>query len=149
MEDPFVVSDGWEEKNQKRVKQYKIIIAVTFAAFLATLILFICAILLRFGCSKIATKTKVQVPGGLKFFHVSDIHLDLYYNSSTDHKTLCRSVPNTKNATPVSAGFEAEYGRVMCDSPLKLVNSALAYMKNLTMDKLNVADFIVFTGKEL
>ena len=149
MDDPFVFPDNGYKNMRDKLKQYKIIIAITFVSFIVALILFICSILLGFGCH---SDTKTHRGGSspvavLKFFHVSDIHLDLYYNSSTSRKSFCRSIPNTLNITPVAAPFDAPYGRVECDSPKMLLNSALGFMKNLSSQQGNDIDFILLTGK--
>ena len=74
-----------------------------------------------------------------KFIHVSDIHVDIFYNQSIDKDTRCRRTEGYK-----IADFEAPYGRIGCDSPEWLWGNTLAAMKEKGKD----ADFILLTGTE-
>eukprot|EP00794_Sanderia_malayensis_P008096 gene8096-8964_t len=146
MADAFIDRQDGDARDRKRLKQYKAIIAIVFFAFIVCLILFICSIFLDFGCPKKQASKKHSSASTLKFFHISDVHLDLYYDSKVNGKSFCRSMPNTLNITPVVAAFEAQYGRVGCDSPMKLIHSTLTYMKSLTKDKKNPVDVVLLTG---
>ena len=133
---------------RQKMKHYKIFLGVTFLAFLACLVLLIVSIAVGLGCY--TTKADIPTtlkPDSMKFLHVSDVHLDLYYNSTTSTKSFCRSMPNTLNITPVSAPFTAPYGRVGCDSPQALVQSSLNFMKKLSSNVDKKFDFILLTGK--
>ncbi len=77
----------------------------------------------------------------LKFLHVSDIHLDPFYDKSSDESTWCHRSAGSNS----SADYEAPYGRIGCDSPEELLTITLAGMK----EKGKEAKFIVFSGIEL
>ena len=74
----------------------------------------------------------------VKFFHVSDIHLDPFYNQSITADTSCRKTEGFQ-----IADYEAPYGRVGCDSPEWLWGNALAAMK----EKGDGAKFMLLTGR--
>ena len=75
----------------------------------------------------------------LKFFHISDPHVDPEYLSTISRYTYCRTANDS-----VPAEFESSYGRYGCDSPDPLVESALHAIKNLS--KTERPDFIIITG---
>ena len=77
----------------------------------------------------------------LKFIHVSDIHLDPFYDKSMDESTWCHGSAGSNH----SAAYEAPYGRIGCDSPEELLTITLAGMK----EKGRGAKFIVLSGIEL
>ncbi|XP_078353995.1 cyclic GMP-AMP phosphodiesterase SMPDL3A-like, partial [Oculina patagonica] len=74
----------------------------------------------------------------LKFLHVSDIHLDPFYDKSSDESTWCHRSAGSNS----SADYEAPYGRIGCDSPEELWTITLAGMKK----KEKNANFIVLSG---
>lgn len=73
----------------------------------------------------------------LKFLHVSDIHLDPFYDKSIDKTTRCHAAGSTSNAD-----YEAPYGRIGCDSPTDLLELTLSAMR----EKGDNAKFIILTG---
>ncbi|XP_015775401.1 PREDICTED: acid sphingomyelinase-like phosphodiesterase 3a [Acropora digitifera] len=72
----------------------------------------------------------------MKFLHVSDIHLDPFYNQSMDKDTYCHK----SNGSKTTADYKAPYGRIGCDSPEWLWESTLRAMKS------KGADFMLLTG---
>lgn len=72
----------------------------------------------------------------MKFLHVSDIHLDPFYNQSMDKDTYCHN----SNGSKTTADYKAPYGRIGCDSPEWLWESTLQAMKS------KGADFMLLTG---
>lgn len=72
----------------------------------------------------------------MKFLHVSDIHLDPFYNQSMDKDTYCHN----SNGSETTADYKAPYGRIGCDSPEWLWESTLRAMKS------KGADFMLLTG---
>ena len=77
----------------------------------------------------------------LKFFHVSDIHFDPFYNASADEKTWC----HYWEGSCARADYEAPYGRIGCDSPKILWKIALSGMKEKGCD----AEFMMLSGTKL
>ena len=76
--------------------------------------------------------------GSLKFFHVSDVHLDPFYNKAAYVSTYCQGSGST-------ADNEALYGRIGCDSPLTLWKIALLGMK----EEGQSAEFMMLSGMKL
>ena len=142
MSEPFI---GAPSNLYARFKQYRIISLILFLLTIISIALLMCSIFYGFGCEDLSTTMKKEIPT-MKFLHVSDMHLDLYYNKSTSTKSFCRSIPNTLNITPSLAPFEGPYGRVSCDSPLDLVQSSLNYMKSLSDDQ-NEIKFFILSGE--
>ncbi|CAK8693120.1 acid sphingomyelinase-like phosphodiesterase 3b [Clavelina lepadiformis] len=73
------------------------------------------------------------------FWHLSDLHLDFYYNSAAaDPSEVCPSSYGRKveNAGP--------YGNYRCDAPWKLINSTVYAMKEINSNP----DFILWTGDD-
>ena len=146
MDESLVSEDPDIIMMRKRTKQYKMIISVTFSAFIGALVLFMCAMFLNFGCPSKRVAKKEDDSSYLKFFHISDTHVDFHYNSSISKQTFCRSTPNTLNITPSDAPFAAPYGRVGCDPPVALLDTTLQFMKQLSNEKQNDIEFILLTG---
>lgn len=74
------------------------------------------------------------------FIHLTDVNLDLKYNSSIPKRDMCRAA----NGSIKTAEFKAPLGRIGCDTPLLLLESSLEAIKNATEDtKLN---FILISG---
>ena len=117
-----------------------------FLLVVILVLLLACSVLFGFGCTAKDTAASGAEPTITNFIHVSDVHLDVYYNHSTSKKSFCRSMPNTLNITPAAAPFDGLFGRVGCDSPHALVHSALSFMKNLSSNTYK-AKFLVLTGK--
>eukprot|EP00795_Rhopilema_esculentum_P004337 gene4337-20546_t len=141
------INNSYKITTEKKLQQNKQLARIFFSLFLVCLVLLICAVVFKFGCpSKVATSREKSQSPVIKFLHVSDIHLDLQYNNSLSKKSLCR---NLVNITSETAPFQALYGRVRCDSPEILVESALGFMRNLSLTKLGKIDFFMFTGDQV
>eukprot|EP00118_Oscarella_pearsei_P009979 m.59030 g.59030 ORF g.59030 m.59030 type:complete len:495 (+) comp34857_c0_seq2:111-1595(+) len=91
-------------------------------------------------CSPQSNSGSVNFPEKwLRFYHLADIHYDPYYDSSlAASPSFCRPAPQNQSSYP------APYGRVGCDTPLALLNSAVKAME--VVDEEHTADFIVVTG---
>jgi hypothetical protein len=74
----------------------------------------------------------------ISFFLFSDVHLDPYYKATAGND-FCRneSKPSTYNAS---------YGRIGCDSPLRLLLEGLNAMKEHAHNLPNL-DFVMLSGK--
>ena len=81
------------------------------------------------------------------FFHISDIHLDIYYNESVALDSHCRSVPMKGGSVVNFTNNTAKFGRVSCDSPLALVSSAADAIDKLNKDLPGSNKFILLTGR--
>ncbi|XP_012666852.1 acid sphingomyelinase-like phosphodiesterase 3b [Otolemur garnettii] len=73
-----------------------------------------------------------------KFWHISDLHLDLDYNESEHSLQVC---PSAGSRPVPNAGHWGDY---LCDSPWRLIVSAFYAMK---MNEPN-PDFILWTGDD-
>lgn len=71
-----------------------------------------------------------------RFWHVTDLHLDPTYHRSPDPTKVCFS---SKGVPVAQAGL---FGDFLCDSPYRLIQSALANMAALTKP----LDFVIWTG---
>ena len=69
------------------------------------------------------------------FLLFTDVHLDLMYKKTGDKSGFCRN----KNARSPPADF----GRIGCDTPLNLLQSALSAMKQKTRNP----EFILMPGE--
>ncbi|XP_062516522.1 acid sphingomyelinase-like phosphodiesterase 3a [Corticium candelabrum] len=80
----------------------------------------------------------------LKFFHISDVHIDPEYLDNISGDTYCRNY----SAEAKLASYLAPYGRPNCDSPKLLMQDAFQTMKKISTSiwEENWPDFIVFTG---
>lgn len=74
-----------------------------------------------------------------KFAQISDIHLDIEYRAGGDVLDSCHKTNITLSE---AEGGASKYGDFKCDSPKKLVLSAINYLKT----KLPDPDFILWTG---
>ena len=75
-----------------------------------------------------------------KLLHISDLHYDpLYKGNALNHRGCACNLVEQRNC---SAPDTVLYGRVGCDAPLKLIESAFESAKGV----LAKPDFIVFTG---
>jgi sphingomyelin phosphodiesterase acid-like 3 len=74
----------------------------------------------------------------IKFYHLSDVHLDPDYVDTISAATFCR------NSTNFRLAANAPYGRIGCDSPELLVRNTFHAMKNASKDEK--PDFIIITG---
>ena len=119
-----------------------------FVASVATFVAATLAIVLavvwveQLPCDSSSSSSKQQTQFSMewiRFFHISDVHLDPEYDETISAATFCR---NSTGSMP--ADFSAPYGRVGCDSPNKLVKNVFHAMKNAS--KTDQPDFIVVTG---
>ena len=129
---------------EKKISQYRIIAVVFFMLFIVCLILLMCAVFFKFGCQAYSDGVKRTArTSEIKFFHVSDIHLDLNYNQSISSASYCRSLINK---TVEKALFDAPYGRVGCDIPYALMKSSLSFMKTVSAREQGKIKFFLLTG---
>jgi hypothetical protein len=77
----------------------------------------------------------------LNFLFLTDIHLDLLYDSLSNHETLCRNTESPFNMTL----YNYDFGRYDCDTPTTLFNSMLNNLKQ-NQDKL---DLIILNGDQI
>uniref|UniRef100_UPI00358E9E22 cyclic GMP-AMP phosphodiesterase SMPDL3A isoform X2 n=1 Tax=Myxine glutinosa TaxID=7769 RepID=UPI00358E9E22 len=70
------------------------------------------------------------------FWHITDLHLDSSYQESAKPRNVCL----TSLGLPVTDA--GPFGSHLCDSPWKLVHSALEHMRSL----LPLPDFLIWTG---
>lgn len=75
----------------------------------------------------------------LKFFHISDLHVDPEYVKSISTHTYCRNYSDW-----ALADYAAPYGRPGCDAPELLVRDAFRAMKTISREE--TPDFIIVTG---
>ncbi|KAG5205399.1 hypothetical protein JEQ12_018649 [Ovis aries] len=71
-----------------------------------------------------------------QFWHVTDFHLDPTYHITGDHTKVCASSKGAKASDP------GPFGDVMCDSPYRLIFSALDFIKNSGQK----VSFMIWTG---
>ena len=76
----------------------------------------------------------------IKFIHLSDIHYDPFYDKNVSNSFFCRR--QMANST---AKYFAPYGRVGCDSPVRLVENSLDAMRNVTTEE--EVNFLLVTGQ--
>ena len=105
------------------------------------------------SCSPSTTSVEMNVSGDptgtnqgatfhdswLKFFYISDPHVDPEYVSTISRNTYCREANDSEPAE-----FESFYGRYGCDSPAVLVRNALETIRDFS--KTVKPDFIIVTG---
>ncbi|RDD47884.1 Acid sphingomyelinase-like phosphodiesterase 3a [Trichoplax sp. H2] len=80
-----------------------------------------------------------------RFYHLTDFHLDLEYNSSWTSSTFCRS-PDDPNGTAQPTQKKAYYGRVGCDSPKTLIDNSLLATKVIPITTQQYVDFVLVSG---
>ncbi|KAJ6655249.1 hypothetical protein lerEdw1_005593 [Lerista edwardsae] len=71
-----------------------------------------------------------------QFWHITDLHLDPSYHITQNHTQVCAS------SKGVNASNPGLFGDVMCDSPYRLIVSALQYMKDYGQQ----TSFMIWTG---
>lgn len=144
---PGVSTEGAGGKKSRWAKWILIALVVVCLVLLLILIL---TFALKFNCSDSdsesdrdakSDKEKGHEESGevLKFLYISDFHLDPYYKMNVSDKDSCRQVVNA-----TTAGYDAPYGRIGCDSPQLLVENTLKAMKYVTSGV--EASFFLFTG---
>ncbi|CAG9315784.1 unnamed protein product [Blepharisma stoltei] len=78
-----------------------------------------------------------------RFFVISDVHLDVHYNSSYDTSFHCHSTRHVESSyIPTPTNNSKIYGRLGCDSPKSLLKSALEEMRLIDPSP----DFLVLLG---
>lgn len=91
-------------------------------------------------CSGSLSGSQLSFPTSwIKFYHISDVHLDPDYVDTVSKTTFCRNATNY-----ILADYAAPFGRIGCDSPETLVRNTFRAMKNAS--KVEPPDFIVVTG---
>jgi len=73
------------------------------------------------------------------FWHVTDMHHDIYYDESKPANEIC---PSSSGAETINAGIFGDY---RCDSPWQLILSAVNEMKAIQPDP----NFIIWTGDDV
>lgn len=96
---------------------------------------------LNLQCQGEDDSQKVKSQNLVSFLLFSDIHLDRFYNDTAASSTFCWN-------GSVSSKYTAKYGRVKCDSPRRLFQSALTAMKNRSSEQ-HKFEFILLTGRFL
>ena len=145
-----VVPPEDSENNRKKKQPVAFFLAIALAIICVILLLFIIlTFALRIHCSYCDSEDDQRKPNAVEittednlvhFIHVSDINLDLKYNSSISSSDSCRF-----NAAIIEAAFDAPFGRTGCDTPQLLLNSCLEAMKNVS--KGNKLEFVLISGK--
>lgn len=79
------------------------------------------------------------------FYHMTDFHVDLKYNSSSPASTFCR-YNNDPSTIPQLADTQAYYGRIGCDSPKALIDNALLAAKVIPLTSQQHVDFVIASG---
>jgi endopolyphosphatase len=70
------------------------------------------------------------------FLHVTDIHLDPWYDPYGSEKNVCHPGNNTQEYRPFGTPYS------VCEAPPTLVKQLFRFIKNQT----NNIDFIIWTG---
>ena len=125
------ISTGGEEKTEsscfKTKKFWKILTAVIISLTLIISIVFLLGSTRSVG----------------KVLHLSDLHYDPIYNSNAlNHRHCACNFVDEEKKNNCTAPNSVQYGRVGCDAPLSLIETALASAKA----NLPNPDFIVLTG---
>ncbi|KAL9951354.1 hypothetical protein ACROYT_G044005 [Oculina patagonica] len=138
-----------KENNQKKKRPIACFLVVALGILcLVLLLLVILTFALRIHCPNCDLENGPQTPSPeeitkennlVHFIHVSDINLDLKYNSSISRSDFCRF-----NEAAKPTEFGAPYGRIGCDTPVLLLNSSLEAMKNVSSGK-NL-EFVLISG---
>ena len=140
-----------DSKNNRKKKR-------TAAFFLVIVLAIICVVLLLFTILTFALRihcphcdweneqrrpTPVEITTEdnlVHFIHVSDINLDLDYNSSISSGDSCRF-----DAAIIEAASDAPFGRTGCDTPELLLNGSLEAMRNVSKEQK--LEFVLISGK--
>lgn len=78
-----------------------------------------------------------------RFFHLSDIHIDPYYDAKADQSTFCRAELKMHCSVDLSAPHMPNpNGQFGCDTPQSMFNSSLASM----LDVDSAPSFILISG---
>ena len=95
---------------------------------------------------------KRDIGKGMVFFQISDTHLDIYYdrNIASANYQMCRSI-KIKNHTSslVQSAHAAKYGRLRCDTPKELLESAAQKLNDLNKQLKKPVEFIMISGKKV
>ena len=141
--------ENHNENDQKRKRPVAVFLVVALGIIcLILLLLVILTFVLRIHCpacdlennQRTTTPEEITAEDNFgHFIHVSDINLDLKYNSSISRGDFCRF-----NGAVTSAKFDAPFGRFGCDTPVLLFNSSLEAMKNVSSGKK--LEFVLISG---
>ncbi|XP_057296726.1 acid sphingomyelinase-like phosphodiesterase 3b isoform X2 [Hydractinia symbiolongicarpus] len=84
-----------------------------------------------------------------RFFHISDTHLDLFYDPTIAVKNgFCRSISLKGGSPNPKAESVAKYGRDKCDLPRITIEEAATRMKKVYNDMDDKAEFVLMTGDQ-
>ena len=142
-DDPSEVTLRWRNK----ALHARWIIAAQTVVCTVLMLILILTFELKFNCpgndlddsTKEEKSTENESADILKFFVVSDFHLDPFYKDNVSATDFCRSKVNG-----TAADYKAPYGRVGCDIPKLLLDTVLKGMKDV--DSEENASFILLTG---
>lgn len=89
-----------------------------------------------------------------RFFHISDTHLDLFYDPTIavkngDKVGFCRSISLKGGSPNPKAKSVAKYGRDQCDLPRITIEEAATRMKKVYNEMDDKAEFVLMTGNIL
>ena len=148
LEEPVPPEDSENNGKNKRPAAFFLVIVLAIICFILLLFM-ILTFVLYIHCPHCDSENGQRKPTSVEittednlvhFIHVSDINLDLKYNSSVSSSDSCRF-----NAAIIEAAFDAPFGRTGCDTPGLLLNSSLEAMKNVSKGKK--LDFVLISGK--
>ena len=152
MHEEFEVLPPEVSYNHQKKKRRAVIFLLVVLAILCLILvlLLILTFVLRIHCpsndsadhkEQKKAREEIKVEDALvHFIHVSDINLDMKYNSSIPKNDVCRS-----DGAITRAESDAPFGRIGCDTPVVLLNSSLEAMKNVTDGKK--LEFVLISGK--
>ncbi|XP_038625356.1 acid sphingomyelinase-like phosphodiesterase 3a [Tachyglossus aculeatus] len=83
-----------------------------------------------------AVAAPLTAPAKGQFWHISDLHLDPTYHLTDDHTKVCSSSKGANASNP------GPFGDILCDSPYRLILSALRFMNRSGQP----ASFMIWTG---
>lgn len=153
MTEQLEISSPNDSENNRKRKRLTVLVLLIFLGSLCVVLslMLILTFVLCLHCPDCDSDYKQGTSGSeeklttqqslVHFIHLTDVNLDLKYNSSIPKRDICRAA----NGSIKTAEFKAPLGRIGCDTPLLLLESSLEAIKNATEGtKLN---FILISGK--
>ena len=153
MTEQLEISSPNDSENNRKRKRLTVLVLLIFLGSLCVVLslMLILTFVLCLHCPDCDSDYKQGTSGSeeklttqqslVHFIHLTDVNLDLKYNSSIPKRDMCRAA----NGSIKTAEFKAPLGRIGCDTPLLLLESSLEAIKNATEGtKLN---FILISGK--
>ena len=155
MTEQLEISSPNDSENNRKRKRLTVLVLLIFLGSLCVVLslMLILTFVLCLHCPDCDSNYKQGTSGSeekfttqqtlVHFIHLTDVNLDLKYNSSIPKRDMCRAA----NGSIKKAEFKAPLGRIGCDTPLLLLENSLEAIKNATEGtKLN---FILISGKSL